>query len=346
MTDGFAKIRNGLKRHIEGRDGKQQQICLTDLGTYTFLHLYCDYDTGIYYGNAHSIASTTSDSPRTVQASLYRLRERQFINYRDGVENRGKRGSYPILIHKFEPTVGAHSGKRLDAWKHGELVKPEYESTGSECADDASLMRGGSADGTPKMRSGCASPRLKDEKTAKQTDEQTMQNMAAAAPSSALSLSSSSPKQEPCCPNCEEPVSKCRGYLSCKTKPESEPFRPVSEADTLAADLFSWLGAPAKYQPALPEWGRRIAADGNVSWLRTLLNYAVNVNDRFPNGIKAAVRRGDDLMDYLLVEKKENIISAFDVDEDKKKRPAKRAASGSAAAEDAPQYTKEKIGWE
>lgn len=119
-NEGFAQIRNGLKEHIEA--GK---LCPTDLGVYTFLHLYCDYATGIYTGTALGIAYRFGDATQKnlIQHSLNRLRKSRFINYRIG---NGKRGGYAILIDKYEPTFGALRGRRLNAWKYEDKVQPAY----------------------------------------------------------------------------------------------------------------------------------------------------------------------------------------------------------------------------
>ncbi len=119
--DNFTAIRNGLLDHI--RAGK---LCPFDLGVYVFMHLQAEWSTGIYYGCAFGIAHGFNDPnlKEHIQKALRRLRDRQYINYPKGD---GKRGSYPILIHKYQVTVGELSGKRLNAWKHGELCQPEYE---------------------------------------------------------------------------------------------------------------------------------------------------------------------------------------------------------------------------
>jgi hypothetical protein len=121
-TEGFAQIRNGLKEHIEA--GK---LCPTDLGVYTFLHLYCDYATGIYKGTALGIAFRMGDASfkGTVNKSLARLKKIRFINYREG---NGKRGGYRILLDKFEPTFGELRGRRLNAWKSDANGNPIYDA--------------------------------------------------------------------------------------------------------------------------------------------------------------------------------------------------------------------------
>jgi hypothetical protein len=126
-TEGFSKIRNGLRDHI-----KAGELCPTDLGVYLFLHMSCDYATGIYTGTALGIAYGFGDVSLKdkIKHSLNRLRKSRFINYRSG---NGKRKGYSILIDKYEPTYGARSGQRLNAWKHVDNAIPEYEPVPGDC---------------------------------------------------------------------------------------------------------------------------------------------------------------------------------------------------------------------
>jgi hypothetical protein len=119
--DNFTPIRNGLSDHI-----KAGWISPFDLGVYLFLHMHADWATGIYSGCALTIAYAFQDLSlkEHIQKSLRRLRDQKYINYRRGD---GSRGGYPILLNKYEPRIGELSGSRLNAWKHGELVQPEYE---------------------------------------------------------------------------------------------------------------------------------------------------------------------------------------------------------------------------
>ena len=121
---GFAKIRNGIKRHIEGKDGVKKFMPPAELGIYVFLHLYCDYDTGIYRGSAGSIAGTMGCPRSTVRDALHRLRDRQFINFKS---EQGVGAAYDIFIDKFEPTFGRHFGYRLNAWTNKDLPVAAYE---------------------------------------------------------------------------------------------------------------------------------------------------------------------------------------------------------------------------
>jgi hypothetical protein len=134
-NQGFAKIRNGIKRHIEGRDGIKAKVGSTALGVYVFLHLYCEYDTGIYRGNVHSIATTLGDPVPTVRDALKRLYKRGFINFK---ATEGKGAMYDILIDKFEPTFGVFVDHRLNAWTNKEVPTAVYEKVKDERELDVS----------------------------------------------------------------------------------------------------------------------------------------------------------------------------------------------------------------
>jgi len=137
-VDNFTAIRNGLLRHIN--EGK---LCPFDLGIYVYLLLRADWSTGIFQGCALTIAYGFNDHSlrHHINKSLSRLRERQYINYRKGD---GRRGGYEVLIHKYQVTVGELSGHRLNAWKHGELCRPEYERwNGNGTVEEESGKSGG-----------------------------------------------------------------------------------------------------------------------------------------------------------------------------------------------------------
>ena len=123
--ENFTAIRNGLLDHALG--GKLSPF---DFGLYVFLIMRAGYSTGIYEGCALTIACQFGDPSQKehVQKGLRRLRDKKYINYRNGD---GSRGAYPILINKFDVTVGELSGHRLNAWKHNGLAQPQYEPQNS-----------------------------------------------------------------------------------------------------------------------------------------------------------------------------------------------------------------------
>lgn len=121
----FVKIRTGLRDHY--RLGKMTP---GDLGIYTFLHLECDWETGVYRGTAATIAHKFNDVTltRSIQESLRRLRDRGYIHYRKGV---GQRGQYPMTLLKYIPAFGERSGSRLNDSNQTELPPTEKAPTNS-----------------------------------------------------------------------------------------------------------------------------------------------------------------------------------------------------------------------
>jgi hypothetical protein len=126
MDNGFTPIRNGILEHLE-----QRKMTLMEFGVYMLVQLRADWATGVYRGCALTIAYQFGDPDIRSQVKdvLSRLKKKQYINYSP---EKGRRGAYEILIHKFEPRVGRLSGTRLNAWKHGDLAVPEYEPLASE----------------------------------------------------------------------------------------------------------------------------------------------------------------------------------------------------------------------
>src|SRR4029077_14548775 len=104
LMDNFTAIRNGLLDHALA--GKLSPV---DFGLYVFLIMRANYSTGIYEGCALTIACQFGDPSQKehLQKSLRRLRDKKYLNYRNGD---GRRGAYPILINKFDVTVGELSG--------------------------------------------------------------------------------------------------------------------------------------------------------------------------------------------------------------------------------------------
>jgi len=106
---GFAKVRRGITEHL--RDGK---IGPNEFTVYMLILLNADPSTGVWHGSAGLLAAWYSMSPRTCRDNLEKLEQKEYIKR---FPVRGKHASYPILIHRFECSTGAVSGKRLNAIK-------------------------------------------------------------------------------------------------------------------------------------------------------------------------------------------------------------------------------------
>lgn len=119
----YTMVRDGLKEHIElGR------MTPADLGVYVMMHMERNWETGIYIGSSDKLAFSFGGTgyKKDIQKSLNRLRDNGFINYKEGT---GRRGNYPILLHKCDITRGKMRGMRLNAFAEGSLTSPVYEKS-------------------------------------------------------------------------------------------------------------------------------------------------------------------------------------------------------------------------
>ncbi len=109
MPRGHIQLRRGIQDHL--RAGK---VSLLQLGVYTHLLLCADFKTGMQSNSAiHIHYSTGQQDPiRNIQRALEHLEKEGYIKR---FIIKGKKGDYPILIHRYEVTDGALKGQRLDA---------------------------------------------------------------------------------------------------------------------------------------------------------------------------------------------------------------------------------------
>jgi hypothetical protein len=123
---GFVKIRRGILDHL-----LSGIISIFEFGIYVILHLQADYRTGVWTGSAPRLraAAPRGARKRDLQRALQRLGEIGFIRI---FRIPGKRGNYHVLIHKFESTDTALSGKRLNAFKSSSWEELVFEA----CTDD------------------------------------------------------------------------------------------------------------------------------------------------------------------------------------------------------------------
>ena len=123
---GFVKIRRGILDHL-----LSGLISIFEFGIYVILHLQADYRTGVWTGSAPRLraAGPRGARMRDLQRALHRLGEIGFIRI---FRTPGKRGNYHVLIHKFESTDTALSGKRLNAFKSSSWEQLVFEV----CTDD------------------------------------------------------------------------------------------------------------------------------------------------------------------------------------------------------------------
>jgi hypothetical protein len=119
--EGFVKIRNGILDHI-----RQGKLSPTELGIYLYLHLTAGWKTGICRTNAPAIFTqfnANMPSVATAKRALANLRCLGYINYPVGS---GRRGLFPVLIHKYRPSAGDLVGTELDAFAENGLEEHVY----------------------------------------------------------------------------------------------------------------------------------------------------------------------------------------------------------------------------
>ena len=130
FEDGFAAIRIGIREHIEAG-----QFSATELGIYTFLHLWSRFDCGIIWTTAASIKNTMKHKDvklRTVQNALNRMRKKEYIDYKKGD---GSGWAYPVLIVKATVTAGVLKGCRTISFYDKEKEWVLYDITKAKFAD-------------------------------------------------------------------------------------------------------------------------------------------------------------------------------------------------------------------
>ena len=109
---GYLRLRNGIWDHI-----KSGRITSNDLAVYLTIQKFADWNTGICFSNAYSLAdawrdfSNAKNKVEQFQNAMRRLRVSGYIDYPEG--GRGHGLSYSILIDKAEPTKGPLAGWRL-----------------------------------------------------------------------------------------------------------------------------------------------------------------------------------------------------------------------------------------
>lgn len=120
MPQGYTHIRNGIFEHTAMNKMSPLDFCV-----YITLLRFADFKSGVCVTNANSISTHWGGniSPASVRQCLNRLREEKYIVY---MYRNGERGSYPILIDKYEPG-GELLGFRLHAAATSNLNDPVYE---------------------------------------------------------------------------------------------------------------------------------------------------------------------------------------------------------------------------
>lgn len=108
-TNGYVCLRRGLLEHVT--DGS---MTVTEGWLFVAILANADPKTGVWNGSANALAVMFDLNKRTCQRALDHLETGEYIKR---FQVAGKTGSYPILVHNFECSLGSLEGMRLDAFK-------------------------------------------------------------------------------------------------------------------------------------------------------------------------------------------------------------------------------------
>lgn len=129
MMDGYIQLRRGLYPHI-----KHGRMTLDELAVYVYLQFIADFCTGRCETSApHAYYETGRKMPlRKIQRLLESLEKKGYIR-RFIIDSKG---DYFLLIHKFQPTLGAFTGKYLNAFKSKSSHDLVFEDSVQDDAQD------------------------------------------------------------------------------------------------------------------------------------------------------------------------------------------------------------------
>lgn len=120
MSDSFVKSRRGILEHLH-----QNRLSLSEFGVFQLLLLLADKANGVVWTDSPLIAAQfNSCNQRTIKDALASLTRKGYIK---SFRQRGSRGSCPILINKYEVTVGEHKGCLVNAAATSDWRKPVFE---------------------------------------------------------------------------------------------------------------------------------------------------------------------------------------------------------------------------
>ncbi|MGO8794780.1 MAG: hypothetical protein ACLQLC_08165 [Candidatus Sulfotelmatobacter sp.] len=110
MLGNFVKNRRGILQHL-----KEGRISKDEFAAYEFMLLSADAATGVWWGDSVELAAAFGQRDLRQEKAkdvLHGLEEKGYIKR---FRQQGSRAKYPILINKYEITVGPLSDRLVDA---------------------------------------------------------------------------------------------------------------------------------------------------------------------------------------------------------------------------------------
>lgn len=115
---GFVALRRAILEHIETR-----KLTVTEYAALITIMLLADKANGVWFGCAVALAAKFGDGSMNQKAATRALHYLDTAGYIKRFRTHGQRGNFPILVNKYEITVGGLKGCLINAdattdWQH------------------------------------------------------------------------------------------------------------------------------------------------------------------------------------------------------------------------------------
>jgi hypothetical protein len=225
MQGNFVKNRRGILQHL-----KEGRISKDEFAAYEFMLLSADAATGVWWGD--SVELTAAFGQRDLRQEkakdvLHGLEEKGYIKR---FRQQGSRAKYPILINKYEITVGPLSDRLVDA---GSTVDWRQPAVFTSC-DETPV--------TPPVETPVRPPVVPPPYSRTQDNENSRPQDKATRPSESTSPPASD----------DSPGETRNTYSKLEDVPRDDQSR------ILTSRIFIDLGSPKDKAKQLPDWKREL----------------------------------------------------------------------------------------
>lgn len=241
MAGNFVKIRRGILQHL-----LEHKMSTNQFTVFQLIVLLADASTGVWWGDAPVITTYLTDlSLKSAQNALASLEAKGYIKR---FRQQGSRSTYPILVNKYEITVGGVKGFLTDG---SEVGLKGYLTNAEQTVDWRNPVVGiGSEDGSdtgsgPRSEGGTPYSRSQENKTTRD----------------AISTPDTETPDAPQVSPEAEPKAKTPDASDPEWKPEYQKPEEVpreKQAFYLTRRLFRCLDSPKNYVPDLKDWEREL----------------------------------------------------------------------------------------
>lgn len=281
----FVKSRRGILQHLQERRLTTHQFAVFQL-----LLLLADKTTGVWWGDSVGVSSYLDMGQRAAKNALHELEEEGYIKR---FRQQGSRSSHPILVDKYEITVGDLKGRRVHAGHTVDWRQPATEVR-PESGPDSGRESGPEVGRDSGRESGPPYTRPQETQDLKTSNKPLL--IITAPP-----IAPQDEKQNDRPPVDENHDDPRYDGTPKYNKPEDVP--PEEQAFYLTRKLYRLLGQPKNHQSKLPEWERELGTLlGNFEFPELLkaMRWAIKEDTFWPKVIRRAesfVKNADKLMD-------------------------------------------------